>query len=149
MIQNRATVTIAPNRNSYAIYRMAPIPMTLNYPLTQIYDCMFHYRWPNDSADRVETWHTDSCLPKQCFSQVYVNVRGLCGSENSRRVIRHRRENDFTHTHTHTPIHTHTYTHKALFTVWKSVATGCLRGTVGRTSVFDRRTFPVLRSTCS
>ena len=24
-----------------------------------------------------------------------------------------------------------------------------LRGTVGRTSVFDRRTFPVLRSTCS
>jgi len=26
---------------------------------------------------------------------------------------------------------------------------GWLRGTVGRTSVFDRRTFPVLRSTCS
>jgi len=26
---------------------------------------------------------------------------------------------------------------------------GWLRGTVGRTSVFDRRTFPFLRSTCS
>ena len=26
---------------------------------------------------------------------------------------------------------------------------GWLRGTDGRTSVFDRRTFPVLRSTCS
>jgi len=33
---------------------------------------------------------------------------------------------------------------------WRTLSLrGWLRGTVGRTSVFDRRTFPILRSTCS
>jgi len=41
-------------------------------------------------------------------------------------------------------------TQQRKFKYWKGdYNRGWLRGTVGRTSVFDRRTFPVLRSTCS
>jgi len=34
------------------------------------------HKWQNSWVDPEKTWHTDSFLPVECFSQVKVNVKG-------------------------------------------------------------------------
>ena len=94
------------------------------YCWQKIVDATFIYRQflPRDAMHKSE-YAVARCLPSVCLS-VRPSDTHLCCVETAKVYL-----NFFSPSDSHT--------------------IGWLRGTVGRTSVFDRRTFPVLRSTCS